>query len=579
MLSQGVLKTAEETALGSPSEIVARAFMWTFDCLDEDHELERFFSGLPGFRTSKVVDDPLPKLSEEQKAQLLDGLIALLDTTFSSDILPQSVKNRRAIVCAKAIDPADIVMAFHVLNRLLSKYEYRGPLAAEITQIVRGWDHNGGENSSLIAHATACYILLTEQQRDDEPWFILASTELGIPETLVRDYAAHGDNLSLAILIHLTCQQLSHFWEPSWPTHALSDAVEGAFKFNAQDTLPELQHKFCALWNQIILESRNNVIRSQAILRPIYQIFLALHSGADYVPTPFSLSTASNDDILSELSMYSLCNIPGHHPDSTCSTPHIRNVSDSTALARTVPHDPDNTALFPSLLTTSPDTPSSFSYAHAPLRVDECLTDVPPLDNNISVPVSLQPGHPVTTRATHGSNDTSAGTMRLPISDPLASSSPPKSKASASPPDSVAVPQSADRRTPSGGPDVPSSPSPTPVLDDPLPPNPPLSSHSPVTGSKHSSLPESIIVPTVGPSRPRLSSVPDLVVLHKERDPHEPPSAICKNTLAAPDRPPQSLSQSSVTDVAIPGPLWSSPDVEHTGDHALHPSHDQYDIV
>ena len=55
-LARGMQKTAEETALKSSSEIDARAFMWTFDCLDEDHELESFFSGLPGFRSSKVVE-------------------------------------------------------------------------------------------------------------------------------------------------------------------------------------------------------------------------------------------------------------------------------------------------------------------------------------------------------------------------------------------------------------------------------------------------------------------------------------------------------------------------------------------
>jgi hypothetical protein len=59
-LLRGMQKTAEETALTSPSEIDTRAFMWTFDCLDEDHELERFFSGLPGFRSSTLVGDPLP---------------------------------------------------------------------------------------------------------------------------------------------------------------------------------------------------------------------------------------------------------------------------------------------------------------------------------------------------------------------------------------------------------------------------------------------------------------------------------------------------------------------------------------
>ena len=44
---QGLHKTAEGTALDAPSEIDSRAFMWTFESLDEDHELERFFGGLP----------------------------------------------------------------------------------------------------------------------------------------------------------------------------------------------------------------------------------------------------------------------------------------------------------------------------------------------------------------------------------------------------------------------------------------------------------------------------------------------------------------------------------------------------
>jgi hypothetical protein len=71
LLVQGMQKTAEETALNSPSEIDTRAFMWTFDCLDEDHELERFFSGLPGFRSSKVVNDPLPSLTEGKSGSFI----------------------------------------------------------------------------------------------------------------------------------------------------------------------------------------------------------------------------------------------------------------------------------------------------------------------------------------------------------------------------------------------------------------------------------------------------------------------------------------------------------------------------
>ena len=97
-LAQGMQKTAEESAYNSPSEIDTRAFMWTFDCLDEDHELERFFAGLPGFRGSKMVKDPLPDLTPGQQQKLLQALIGLLDRTSSSDLLPEPVRIRRIAI-------------------------------------------------------------------------------------------------------------------------------------------------------------------------------------------------------------------------------------------------------------------------------------------------------------------------------------------------------------------------------------------------------------------------------------------------------------------------------------------------
>ncbi|KAN0140394.1 hypothetical protein V8E53_001603, partial [Lactarius tabidus] len=97
------LFVTEETAFGSPSEIDARAFLWTFDSLDEDHELERFFYGLPGFRSSKMVKDPLLDLTEEQQGKLLNALVGLSDRTSSSNLLPEPVKIRRTLICGKAI--------------------------------------------------------------------------------------------------------------------------------------------------------------------------------------------------------------------------------------------------------------------------------------------------------------------------------------------------------------------------------------------------------------------------------------------------------------------------------------------
>ena len=215
LLVQGMQKAVEETALNLPSEIDTCAFLWTFDCLDEDHELERFFSGLPGFRSSKVVDDPLPGLTYEQRWKLSTALVGLLDRTFSSDLLPLPVKHRRAIICAKAIDPAQIPGAIVILDFLLSKDQYRGALSAEVLQIVRGWGNNNGENTSLIAQATTSYILARAQWRDDS-WFTLASNELGVLETILRDHTANGDSLSPAIVIHIFRQQFSLFRNQPW---------------------------------------------------------------------------------------------------------------------------------------------------------------------------------------------------------------------------------------------------------------------------------------------------------------------------------------------------------------------------
>ncbi len=332
LLVQGMQKTAEEIALYSPSKIDTRAFLWTFDSLDEDHELERFFSGLPGFCSSKVVDDPLPSLTEEGKTKLSETLIGFLNRTFSSDLLPEPVKSRRAAICAKALDLAKFP------NDCLNE-----------------------ETVSLV-QAMVTGIVARAQWRDDS-WFILASSELGVPETVLRDYAAHGHSLSLAILVHTTRQHFSHTRGRSWPWFEYSKVLETASKFNVQDTSPELQHEFCALWNQIVLKAQNDHDRLMAFhtLRPIRNVYIALHRDTDSAPTRFSPSTRDWDNILIKPSSYPVCTVAGHiHEDSTSTTIDRSVLQDKTSLAR-------------------PDVPSS--PVPAPLRVVESLTDVLPLDN------------------------------------------------------------------------------------------------------------------------------------------------------------------------------------------------------
>jgi hypothetical protein len=189
-LARGMQKSAEESALNSPSEIDTRSFMWTFASLDEDHELERFFAGLPGLRSSKLVSYPVPSLTLEQKWELCQALTGLLDRTFTSDLLPTPVKNRRAILCAKAVDPVYFPHAFSVLDKILYKCQYRGPLATGIVEIVRGWPTRSSlEKGDILYTRAIASMIVARVQPHDGTWFILASNELGIPEAVLRDYA------------------------------------------------------------------------------------------------------------------------------------------------------------------------------------------------------------------------------------------------------------------------------------------------------------------------------------------------------------------------------------------------------
>jgi hypothetical protein len=103
---RGMQKEIEQTALKAPSEIDGRALMWTYESLDEDHELEQFFSGIPGFCSSKVVDNPQSSLDGLRNGTVTDALCEFLERTSSSNLVSEAIKIRRIAICIRAIDAA-----------------------------------------------------------------------------------------------------------------------------------------------------------------------------------------------------------------------------------------------------------------------------------------------------------------------------------------------------------------------------------------------------------------------------------------------------------------------------------------
>ncbi|KAF8256953.1 hypothetical protein EI94DRAFT_1709866 [Lactarius quietus] len=263
-------------------------------------------------------------------------------------------------------------------------------------------------------------------------------------------------------------------------------------------------------------------------------------------------------------SAYPLCNIPGHHPDPT---PHISDASVST----TTPHAVllDNTALVSLSSAGTPGAPSS--SVPTALHVDDLENpmDVPLLDNNIQLSfnptrqaamesprVPATSSDPATAVGAARDIETSAREM---ASTPHATST----FASSVPPmGAVSLQNTTDPLVHSEAPEILSSVSVGPVLDD-------------ITGP--SLRPTSAPEPGTTQCSPKAGS-------REDKDTLDSPSvsrAIQANTMAIlglpPQPPPPSLPPA--THVAIAGPSRRDSDVGKTEDHPPHTSHGQYDIV
>ena len=509
----------EKAALMSPSEIDTRALMWTFDRLDEDHELEAFFSGLHDFQNSKALKQPLHGLNNDQKLKLATAMIGLLDRTFSTDLLSDQVKNYRADICANTIKLVDSPKAFpEILRRLASEDSYGPMQSTKVVHFIRRWDDRKDDEDSTVVQAIFSVVVARVQQRDDS-WFILASSELGVSEAVLREHAAYGNSLSFVILIYIIRQQLDHFGNMSWPSPEVSKVLGSASIFDVQNTSLTLQHEFCALWNQVVRKAQGDEDWKIAnhILRPIRKVYIILHQGTDCAPTRFSASTSEDDYILMEQSAYPLCNVPGHiHADSA-----------STILCHTTRND--KTMLLPASL-TGPDVPSS-STLDRPIVT-------PKFSPSIPLPTSAFPQGAVPLLQHFADSSTSSNVPSLP---------------------SVFA-----NTLPTGSP----SPSDFRVT---------LFDHRSLTPDLHSSIlacaPQLTAVPDLGAAPEREDGA--VAAFQDKEDALYPLSALSKDIIATSGLP----QSSSVTDTAIVGLSRRSLGDEDTRDDPPHPSHGQYNIV
>ena len=294
-------------------EVDARILESTLNSLSEDDAMEKFFEAIPDFFGSKSVNLRPTDLSKKLRGTFEETLYEFLDYTFQSTVVSDFVKNSRLIICLKAsrvaLGPNG---SSWIICKILDRNWPKLLRSVEIGHSLKSWVNSNDEDNVLYIQSLSHHIVANAEKRDDR-WLALAADQPGLSEDLLRHYPAHGDSVLLSNLINIT-RLTFHAHLPNWEFfHAIPS------KGGVSSTLPTLQHDFCALWNEIVLEAQSSHGTTPILLlKNIHSVYVALHPGTDASPLAFS----TDNNIPDQPSSYKLCNIASHRSDPT---PHDYN--------------------------------------------------------------------------------------------------------------------------------------------------------------------------------------------------------------------------------------------------------------
>jgi hypothetical protein len=333
----GVKKAAEETVSERSSDIDADILRWTIDDLGDDDGMANFFEAIPHFFNSKMVNNLKSKLPDTLRNRFWRASHGFFERTLSSNSVIGSVKSNRIDIGMGAMSTITTPDISSIPKDILFERWDQLPQDIESGRTLANWCTNENKAIAQYAQCIATRILTNVQERDDR-WINLATRVLGLSEGNVRHYVAHGnDSVSLAMLISVARQYIrSDFYD--W------GVLSTLSKLNIHKTLPELQHDFCALWNECVQKgvAQGPDTFPIGVLRLTRFLYISLHQGTSVAPTRFSASTPDFDHVLFLPESYPSCGIYNHHPGLTIPDSRAEIGESSPARSTSSPAVPGN---------------------------------------------------------------------------------------------------------------------------------------------------------------------------------------------------------------------------------------------
>lgn len=305
---------AEKIILVKSPKLDAKILESLLVTLSEDGQHEKLFEAIPDFYDSKAVhvDGIKENLSPMFFTNFWCTINRFLDQTLSSDSVSELVRCRRLLTCLNATHRVlGDRKGTDITNRIIRSGNWiEMPPSPEIGHILRRWRNATDSSIALIGSCIIARIIANVEKRDDT-WMALARSQLGVNEEVLKGYLEHGDSVLLANLIKTT----RLFFEKRLQIQGILRSIS---RFNVKETLPELQHDFCTLWDEIVKRSEHfgDCI---LILNEISHVHDALHPTDPMIVAalPTSSTTANNDSLLLGPS-HKLCTDPQphrpHHP-------------------------------------------------------------------------------------------------------------------------------------------------------------------------------------------------------------------------------------------------------------------------